>query len=219
MQKFIFEQSDPVESQEKSVDEKPSVKEDGPKTWDTPDRGRKKCPKCVSTYVPVRCKNCPKCSHEFGMKVVRLAKPLSEIEHKSSLPVGARAMPPELPADNLPARAEVDLPSIKHPLGIDTISTPGGACPINLKGTEKEIVIDWIEKVSKFCLEKRHERLLPSALQYYVRYFYDIHSESEKYAQVCKIIVEHCAAKNITVSVPKELRNSSPSEYCEYGDF
>lgn len=66
-----------------------------------------------------------------------------------------------------------------------TISTPAGNCPVRLGSTESDKVLEWMDAVQ--AMGERQGRLYTtSALKYFVRQFYDIHSP--EYKAVCAVI-------------------------------
>lgn len=71
-----------------------------------------------------------------------------------------------------------------HPL---QIITPAGKCPVALMGTDRESVEKWAHAVIKVGLQANRQ-YMPSALQYWVREFYDFGTDDHE--QVCQIIDE-----------------------------
>jgi len=58
-------------------------------------------------------------------------------------------------------------------LNLNAVTTPAGACPIKLKGTDFNTVKDWAHDVRKHG-EMEGVFYLPQALAYFSRQFYDI---------------------------------------------
>jgi len=67
------------------------------------------------------------------------------------------------------------------------VSYPSGEAPFHLKGTDAETVGKWAKEVVAY-FRKRYEQMLPTALTYFARHYYDVFSEEYK------TVVGHIAA-------------------------
>jgi ribosomal protein S14 len=150
----------------------PVVTEKVVRTFDGPGRGRKQCDSC-GTYIGVRTKVCV-CGHTFTRKKPKTV----EVRKKR---VSRKGAAPE-PVEETPREKTV------IPAGYTTnVIAPAGKCPVKLKGTDKETVLDWAAKVRAHGAE-RGDFYSTYALKYYVRYIYNVFSD--EYKAVAAIIDE-----------------------------
>ena len=133
------------------------------KTYDGPGKGRKQCKSC-GVYSGVRTAVCV-CGKSFIEATVALQTPNSN--------AGA------VNASNTP---KLHKPTDAAPKAITTsylgsILIPSGKCPIALTATDEETVTSWANNL-KVHYASKDQDLSKSAIRYFVRHFYDIHSEN-----------------------------------------
>lgn len=68
-----------------------------------------------------------------------------------------------------------------------TVATPAGKCPAKLSGTDKNSVLEWVDRVTEFGI-KDNCKYLPEAIRYWARDFYDY--SSPEYKAICQILAE-----------------------------
>jgi len=122
-------------------------------TYDSPGRGRKPCPSC-GKYAGVRSRICENCGSSFGS----VAQDSVAVETSRTV-----------------AGKSVVRPVYEEVVTL-SVAIPAGKCPFSLSNSEPETVSAWADKVSDHARQSG-KRLLPSALRYYVRQFFDFHSE------------------------------------------
>lgn len=181
-------------------------------------KGRKQCPDCHK-YVGVRSTECV-CGFSFSGYVkpkdvettvtyTEGGKGKKQCAHCNKF-VGARVKTCECGHSFIPTNEpEADLVltdtdedgdgedyhpiSFRHKLGFPNhrcTLIPAGECPVKLSGTDKEIVLDWIERVQEIFINK-NEVLAPSGFIYYASHFYN--NFTAEHHKVKQIITNHFA--------------------------
>lgn len=154
-----------------NFEENPSVKS-SPKfvsqsqTYTTGGRGRKLCPSCKK-YVGAKSLACP-CGYNFQQPVItptRVAAKLALVEAPKAPVVVSE--PAVIVAEPLVQGNY----SRNRGVLVNRILTPKGGCPVKLEATDRDSVLEWIEKVL-VSKEDEQTELTPSALKFYAREFY-----------------------------------------------
>lgn len=64
------------------------------------------------------------------------------------------------------------------------VGVPAGECPVVLRGTDTETVLEWAAKVQS-VFESRRQKLEVEGLIYFARHFYDINGPQYKVVRRC----------------------------------
>lgn len=90
---------------------------------------------------------------------------------------------------------------VRHslPTDIRQVGIPAGECPVTLKGTDTETVLEWADKVRDAFLGRR-QNLQVSGLVYFARYFFDINGPEFK-------TVKATLVENFTEGNPEDEGN------------
>jgi hypothetical protein len=117
-------------------------------------KGYRQCPSC-ELYVPIITAQC-KCGHTFVKTEKKAVVPPSEIK------VSLATVPDFI------ERKE------SRPLwdGITRISVPAGECPVTLRSTLKEDVLEWADKV-RVSYRTKSQIISDEGLTYFLRRMYD----------------------------------------------
>lgn len=85
--------------------------------------------------------------------------------------------------------------------------TPAGECPAKLKATDRNSVMEWVDRIAESG-EKTGHKYMPEAIKYWVRHVYDMNSK--EYKEVCAILAEELGTTPVSNLLPLE-KTSKPS--------
>jgi hypothetical protein len=119
------------------------------KISDTPSRGKKICKNC-NIYIGVRCRQCPKCGHEFVSK------------SGTTVPAGEakRAFDQSTPPRKLPEAFRKYQSKIQN-----IVYVPAGDCPLKLpEKLNSTNILKWSNEIRRLVLDDCGDFLRNSAL-------------------------------------------------------
>ena len=154
-------------------------------TFDTPGKGRKQCPEC-QTYVGVRSTIC-KCGNENFKKEVIVGDKSITVYGEPGKGRKQCEKCHKYVGEKQPKSPEYfEAKAIANALGFSGFKyltyIPSGSCPYKL---DKDKITDWIESVVDVGLADGNF-YAPSAIKYFGREFYDIHSD--EYNKFCESV-------------------------------
>lgn len=150
------------------------------KSFKSGQRGYKACSGC-GELTGVRTAICPKCGFDFKKKI----EPVSEPVNRTKL-------------NDKPSHSYNTTPTFlfkrKDPVPDSvlncTLLTPAGPCPVKLTDFSVEGIEDWARKVLQtLFVSPRHKDISVDALEYWSRYFYNLHANKETAALIKSTLI------------------------------